>query len=598
MAGVGASRTHPQACRDRGVGTAESAALAAGVGLVTVVVALVYVPAVLAGLGFVSDDFMILERLRQADGLRGGWSFFTLSYYDYYRPLGFLSFASDWTMWRDSAPGYHAVSVLLHLFNTVMVLLVARRLIGTRAAMVAAAIFGLHVANQEAVFWVSARFDLLATAGALAVLLALGTPGRWRLAGVALLYLAALLSKESVVAVPVATGAYAWLIQRERTAGLVRVFAWLGAAGVIYVLLRHASGLPSAGGESRLPKLAVLIAIPLLQLAAAHPSTGTLRGWLRARRDWVFAALLVAIAAAGAGAWASAPGSALRGALGSSGFAVLHLASPISVERWLFPLPWWLGFVGWTAAVAAVAAGRRVVAHKVPAFLAFFLVSALVPVSSMTEGARYLYLASVPVAIFAAWCVAQVEGRPALVVRAGLVLILIAFAWQVRAKGRDWLWASDMTSRSVAAIVDVIGPGCVDAHIILATAPVRIRGVYANLNYEGLSALGQCRPASLRTLVRLGYDDPQVTATLDADRLTLRIEPYTGGFVTSMDLRRYSILIEPRTTMRLTNDLGAFEASPDGSGLLIRQSLPPGVSAGSFWFVFSRGRLSSLASKP
>lgn len=598
MAAAKASRAHPQPLRIRGAGTPEWTAPAAAAGLVTLLMALVYVPAVFAGLGFVSDDFMILERLRQAGGLRGGWSFFTLSYYDYYRPLGFLSFASDWTMWRDSAPAYHAVSVLLHLVNTVMVLLLARRLVGPRAALIAAAGFGLHVANQEAVFWVSSRFDLLATAGALALLLVLGTSGRWRLTGAALLYLAALLSKESAVAVPIAAGAYACLIQRDRTTGLVRVFAWLGAAGVIYVLLRHASGLPSVGGGPRLPKLAVLIALALAQLAAVHPSTGALRGWLRTRRDWVFALLVLAVAGAGAGAWFSAPGSALRGALASSGFAVLHLTSPISVERWLFPLPWWLGLVGWAAAIAAVAVGRRLVANPVPVFLAFFLVAALLPVSSMTEGTRYLYLASVPAAIFAAWCAGQVESRAAVAVRIGVVLVLLSFAWQVREKGRDWRWASEMTSRSVATIVQVTGPGCTDAHIILATAPVRIRGVYANLNYEALEALGHCSPASVRTLVRLGYDDPSVTATLRQDRLTLRTVPYTGGFVTSTDLRRYSVLIAPGATIRLDNDLGVFEAGPDGSGLLIRQSLSSGVRTGSYWFVFSRGRLSSLPWTP
>ena len=178
------------------------------------------------------------------------------------------------------------------------------------------------------------------------------------------------------------------------------------------------------------------------------------------------------------------------------------------------------------------------------------------------------------------------------------MLVLIGFAWQVRTKGRDWLWASDMTARSVATIADVAGPGCTDAHVILATAPVRIRGVYANLNYEALSALGHCRPASLRTLVRLGYDDAYVTATLHPDRLTLRTAPYAGGFVTSTDLRKYSILIEPGTTTHVMNELGVFEAGPDGSGLLIRQSLSPGVATGSYWFVFSRGRLTSLRSTP
>ena len=129
--------------------------------------------------------------------------------------------------------------------------LLARRLFAREASAVAAAIFGLHVVNQEAVFWASARFDLLATAGALGTLLLLGSRLRWRHAAAALLYLAALLSKESVVALPVAAGAYLWLVRRDRPSELARVFAWLGAAGVIYVLCRHASGLPAAGGAEQ-----------------------------------------------------------------------------------------------------------------------------------------------------------------------------------------------------------------------------------------------------------------------------------------------------------------------------------------------------------
>ena len=69
-------------------------------------------------------------------------------------------------------PGTTPTSILLHLVNTLLVFLLARRLLGAEASVVAAAMFGLHVVNQEAVFWASARFDLLATAGALGTLAA------------------------------------------------------------------------------------------------------------------------------------------------------------------------------------------------------------------------------------------------------------------------------------------------------------------------------------------------------------------------------------------------------------------------------------------
>lgn len=566
----------------------------AALGLLTAAIFLAYVPAVVAGLGFVSDDFMILQRVRDAGGLTGAASFFGQSYYDYYRPLGFVSFAADWTLWRNWPAAYHATSILLHLLNAILVFLLARRLVEEQTAAVAAAIFGLHVVNQEAVFWVSARFDLLATAGALAVLVLIGWRWKWKYAGAALLYLAALLAKESVVALPIAAGAYLWLISREKTPVLMRAFAWLGAAAVAYVLLRQTSGLAGTGGASRLPKLAALAVLLLVQLAAAHHSSASLRSWLWDRRHALSAGIVVALLAIGGLTVLSEPGSALRGAFGAFGFAALHLVSPISPVPWLNPLPAWLTIIGLAAAGALVLAAWRFAGREVLAFLGFLLAAAVLPVSSMTEGSRYLYLASVPVSIVAAWVLSTVSGRRTAAAYTLLAVVLVAFGWQVRATGRDWLWASDMTSRAVATIVRAAGPGCRGANVFLATAPVRVHGVYANINAEGLAALGDCRPASVTTLVRLGYDAPAVAAELTPGGLTMRIEPYSGGFVTSADLQKFSIQLGPGVQTVVHNPLGRFEAAPAGNTFVIRQAFAHPTDPQARWFVLSRGQLEFL----
>jgi len=572
--------------------TASAAALA----LLALAILLAYLPAVLAGYGFVSDDFMILQRLRTADGLGGAATFFGQSYYDYYRPIGFVSFAADWTLWRAWPAGYHATSILLHLLNTFLVFLLARRLFAVEASVVAAALFGLHVVNQEAVFWASARFDLLATAGALGALLLLGSRLPWRRPAAGLVFLAALLSKESVVALPVAAGAYLWLIERKGPSELVRCFAWLGAAGVIYVLWRQASGLAAVGGVGRMPKLVVLVALPLVQLAAAHPSTSSARAWLRGHRGHMLGGIALALAGAGGVAIASAPGSPVRGMFNAFGFAALHLLSPVSPGPWFNPLPAWLVFAGIAAAGAFVAGVWKLAGREVPAFLAFLLVSALLPVSSMTEGSRYLYLASVPVAMVAAWAMSVLTPRAAAPAYTLLGLALIAFGWQVREKGRDWLWASGMTAQAVATIVEAAGPGCTGAHVFLATAPVRVRGVYSNINAEALAALGDCRPADVTTLVRVGHRAPEVTAQLMSDRLTLRTVPYAGGFVTSADLQRFNIQVQPGASIVVMNPLGLLKAAPEGNGLVIRQAFDRPVDAMDRWFVFSHGRLTFLPS--
>ncbi|HSP90047.1 MAG TPA: hypothetical protein VLN08_04040 [Vicinamibacterales bacterium] len=594
MAAAVPPSSHAASPASLGAGPRAGVATAAALVLLVLAILLAYVPAVLAGLGFVSDDFMILQRLSDAGGLRGAAAFFGQSFYDYYRPLGFVSFAADWTLWGSWPAGYHATSILLHLVNTILVFLLARRLLGADASAVAAAVFGLHVVNQEAVFWASARFDLLATAGALGTLLLLGSRLTWRHAAAALLYLAALLSKESVVALPVAAGAYVWLVRRDRPSELARVFAWLGAAGVIYVLCRHASGLPATGGAGRIPKIAVLVMLPLLQLAAAHPATSGIRAWLLRRRGVVAGGAAIALAAAGGLALASSGAPALRGAFSAFGFAALHLLSPVSPEPWLNPLPAWLSLAGLAAAGVLVLAAWRLAGRETPALLAFLLVAALLPVSSMTEGSRYLYLASVPVAMAAAWALSVMTPRTVAPACTLLALVLVASGWQIRAKGRDWLWASDMTARAVSTIVGAAGPGCRDAHIVFATAPVRTRGVYANINHEALAALGECRPATLRTIIRTGYDDPAIDARLDAIRLELRVASYRGGFVISPGFERYATRIDHRAVTRLTNEFGAFEAAPVGPDLVITQQLPPGAATAMHWFVFSDGSLRHL----
>jgi len=234
----------------------------------------------------------------------------------------------------------------------------------------------------------------------------------------------------------------------------------------------------------------------------------------------------------------------------------------------------------------------------VPAFLAFFAAAAFVPVSSMTEGTRYLYLACVPLAIFAAWSLSALVRHPTAASRALAAVLVTAFAWQIAAKGQDWLWASRMTARAVATIAGATGPGCRGAHVVLATAPARPRGVHANLNHEALATLADCHPERFTTIVRTAYDTPLIEASLADDALTLQIDRYVGGFVTSEDLQRFAVYIDRSAPTRLTNPLGAFEALARGSSLAIRQSLAPGDAGRNAWFVFSGGELRHVVPGP
>ncbi len=87
---------------------------------------------------------------------------FTRPQSSYYSPLVFLSFALDFQLWELDPFGYHLTNVLLHLLNSLLVLIFLRRLTGRpRAALLAALLFALNPLRVESVAWVTERKDVL-----------------------------------------------------------------------------------------------------------------------------------------------------------------------------------------------------------------------------------------------------------------------------------------------------------------------------------------------------------------------------------------------------------------------------------------------------
>jgi hypothetical protein len=95
------------------------------------------------------------------------WMMFTQPAAKLYVPLTWLSFAVDYQVWGHNPFGYHLTNLLLHVANTVLVLLLAFQLLRDRfdlaqpAAVLTAAIFGVHPLRVESVAWVTERKDLL-----------------------------------------------------------------------------------------------------------------------------------------------------------------------------------------------------------------------------------------------------------------------------------------------------------------------------------------------------------------------------------------------------------------------------------------------------
>lgn len=563
-----------------------------------ILIAIAFWPALSAG--FVSDDFLILQRLAEHGGLQHPAAYFGLRHFEYYRPLAFLSLAADWQFWARSAAGYHATALLLHAANTLFVFVLARRLMKPSAALAAAALFAVHPSGHEAAIWVSSRFDLMATAWLLLGLIVLRRTAWLADAMAALAFFAAVLSKESALALPVVAAAYIVLRQQASGRRLLVQLLLFAAAGAAYSFLRQGAGLPSMGGAARWPKLATLgVLVAALAVLARF---GRTRVWqaIDARRGLVVAAAATGVAAIGLLAWFGPASAAVRGALMSVGFAFAHLLSPVSLDRLVGTLPPGMAAVGWAALALCVAAGalgwRRIGAAPDVVFLLVFLVAALVPVSSMTEGTRYLYLATVPAAMLAGMALDALSGHRFTAAAAAIVILLAVNTWQVRAKAADWCWASDMTAASADLIATSIGPRCADRDVVLLTAPVRVRGVYSNLNLESLAWLRDCAPASLRTVVRLGVTDAAIDARwAGRDAVEFTARHYGGGFVTSRDWRSFDTRLSPDAPTRIPAPLGVFDAAAAGPDLAMRLTFDDAAAAARIsWFFYSDGAVRAL----
>lgn len=151
-----------------------------------------------------------------------------------YRPLTLFSFAVNYAASGLGPGGYHFVNVGLHSAACGLVWLFALRLTGRRGvAAVAAVLFAVHPVHVEAVANIVGRAEVLSTLGLLGGLIALlpraGWPSAWRVALAALLFLAALLAKETAICyLPVALIALHGAGRRPR-----RAWGWLLVAAVL-----------------------------------------------------------------------------------------------------------------------------------------------------------------------------------------------------------------------------------------------------------------------------------------------------------------------------------------------------------------------------
>ena len=176
---------------------------------------------------------------------------------NYFRPLPLLSFVAELRLGGVSPFVFHLSNLLLHAANTTLVVLLARALLGNAKPLLAAlagVLFAIHPALVENVSWVSDRFDLMMMFFLLSAFLAERRLSHsfGRAAAIALLFLAALLCKETAVVflglLPL------WQMMRigrdetwkqalQRFDGKSQVQIWLAlsASLALYISIRYAS---------------------------------------------------------------------------------------------------------------------------------------------------------------------------------------------------------------------------------------------------------------------------------------------------------------------------------------------------------------------
>ena len=161
---------------------------------------------------FFDDEILIVKnpRVTEPGGVWESWT--TLKQPDYY-PLTWSLLWVQWRLWGDEPGGYHVVGILLHCMSSVLVWRVLVRL-RVPGALVAALLFAVHPTGAESVGWISEQKNTLAMVFFLLTIWAWlkfddGEGRGWYAAALGL-FGAALLSKASVVMLPVALLLVAW----------------------------------------------------------------------------------------------------------------------------------------------------------------------------------------------------------------------------------------------------------------------------------------------------------------------------------------------------------------------------------------------------
>jgi tetratricopeptide (TPR) repeat protein len=425
------------------------------------------------GFDLVWDDAALISRIASVadtQGIKGLFvSDFRLSAdadLGYYRPVTtssvWLQTASAWRSSDDTARAraarsLHAGNLLFHCINSLLVLLVLRRVVGGAwAAWLGAGLFAVHPVHVEAVAFVSARTDLLAAMFTLASL-------------------------------------WCWL--ESRRAGGARRTVSLALGGLLALF-------------GVLAKEQVLLFPCVLVVWSLVPDANTQSPWWKRNRAW----LASWMAAVGLALWLRmgvahvALGTSAAGETTGSVAWFIRLGLPalaLYLKLWFLPWPlrgYYTGYeLAWSLALAsgviataalvtlAVRRGRGRQAFAALGFTIIFLLPVLhlVPLHGAAAAERFFYLPSVGMTMLTAIALISLEHQKMwrIVSRAAMVAAVAAALAASTLGARTW--AND--ARLFARLV-VVSPHAPGPHNALAVILAR-RGDYAQAERECREAI-------------------------------------------------------------------------------------------------------------
>ncbi|RRJ85305.1 tetratricopeptide repeat protein [Aestuariirhabdus litorea] len=220
--------------------------------------------------GFVLDDWPVIVENPAIRSLDSIASFFTQSVWSntperssnfIYRPLFLLTQALNYQLWGLNPLGYHLLNLALHCANTLLLLLILRRLLpaaSLNALGLACLLFALHPTHVESVNWIAGVTDPQLTALILISFYAYlrGDQRVWLLLSWVAFALA-LLAKEVAVSFPLLLLALHLL--RRQPLPWARWLPFLGLTLAYFILRSQALGSGVALGRFNLDQLPLLL---------------------------------------------------------------------------------------------------------------------------------------------------------------------------------------------------------------------------------------------------------------------------------------------------------------------------------------------------